>query len=218
MPRVTPDGHVYFKVVLWGPKGSGKTTTIKELYLLTTKGNTKIFPVTPLSKIDRNGSSTIFFDHGIFQIGKIENGTKGVFLQVFTVAGSERFKPIRKVLLRDIDGIVFVFDGQSGELEKNEKSIRELTEILRNENVKLGKDILFFIQINYPNKNIISKVALEKIKKLFIQENLVSTNFSEYVSGVFETVATQQINIYEMFETIANQLIDKYLAREINIK
>ena len=215
MPRITPDGHIYFKIVFWGPKDSGKTATIKELYFLTMKGNTEIFPVTPLSKIDRNGPSTIFFDHGIFQIGKLENKNKGIFLQVFTVAGSDRFKLIRKVLLKDMDGLIFVFDGRPGELEKNERSIKELATILKRENIKLGKDVLFFIQINYPNKNVISKIAPEKIKELFMRDQLCTSNFSESVDGLFETVAVQQMNIYSMFQTIAKKLINKYLTKEI---
>lgn len=117
------------KIVYYGPGLSGKTTNIQYIYNRTAKDQKN-----PIISLDNENERTLYFDFLPLDIGEIR-GFKTRF-HLYTVPGQVFYEPSRKLILRGVDGVVFVADSQ---LEKMEENI-ESYESLKNNLTDLGLD------------------------------------------------------------------------------
>ncbi|MHA1492345.1 MAG: ADP-ribosylation factor-like protein [Promethearchaeota archaeon] len=159
MVRFTADHKVYIKILYWGMAGSGKTTIVDTLYRLTKDYKKPILPTGNLTKISMASGSTLYFDRGIFQSKKTEK----VFYHVYTVAGQNRFSPLRKKIFKGTDGVIFVVDSQTHFFEDNIESLKELKNITRG---KLIKEIPLIIMLNKQDlKEVIGEEDFKQVLK-----------------------------------------------------
>jgi len=117
--------EVQVKIVYYGPGRGGKTTNLEYVYQ---KFNERI--KTEMVTIKTHGDRTLFFDFLPFDIGKV-NGYD-VKIQLYTVPGQVKYNATRRLVLRGVDGIVFVADSMSVRREKNIISLKNLQENLAN--------------------------------------------------------------------------------------
>ena len=117
--------EVQVKVVYYGPGRGGKTTNLEYIYK---KFNSQI--KTEMVTIKTHGDRTLFFDFLPFDIGKI-NGYD-VKIQLYTVPGQVKYNATRRLVLRGVDGIVFVADAMAVRREKNILALKNLQENLAN--------------------------------------------------------------------------------------
>lgn len=117
--------EVQVKVVYYGPGRGGKTTNLEYIY---GKFNSRI--KTEMVTIKTHGDRTLFFDFLPFDIGKV-NGYD-VKIQLYTVPGQVKYDATRRLVLRGVDGIVFVADAMTVRREKNVLSLKNLQENLAN--------------------------------------------------------------------------------------
>lgn len=82
-------------------------------------------PQGNLVKISMASGSTLYFDRGIFQ----SNRRNSIFWHIYTVAGQNRFSPLRKKLFLGTDGVVFVADSQRSRWDDNVESLKELKKV-----------------------------------------------------------------------------------------
>jgi len=115
--------EVQVKIVYYGPGRGGKTTNLEYIY---NKFNERI--KTEMVTIKTHGDRTLFFDFLPFDIGKV-NGYD-VKVQLYTVPGQVKYNATRRLVLRGVDGIVFVADSMMVRREKNILSIKNLQEDL----------------------------------------------------------------------------------------
>ena len=115
--------EVQAKIVYYGPGRGGKTTNLEYVYRKFKK-----HVKSDMVAIKTHGDRTLFFDFLPFHIGKI-NGYD-VKLQMYTVPGQVKYNATRKLVLRGVDGIVFVADSMKVRREKNIVSLRNLQENL----------------------------------------------------------------------------------------
>lgn len=118
------------KIVYYGPGLGGKTTNIQYIYMKTqakSKGE--------LVTIDTDNERTIFFDFLPLDLGEIR-GFKTRF-HLYTVPGQVFYESSRKLILRHVDGVVFVADSQVERMEANIESFLSLKTNLED----LGYDI-----------------------------------------------------------------------------
>lgn len=159
MVRFTADHKVYIKILYWGMGGSGKTTIVDTLYRLTKDYKKPILPTGNLTKISMASGSTLYFDRGIFQSKKTEK----VFYHVYTVAGQNRFFPLRKKIFKGTDGVIFVVDSQTHFFEDNIESLKELKSITKG---KLIKEIPLIIMLNKQDlKEVIGEEDFKQVLK-----------------------------------------------------
>ncbi|MBW1887579.1 MAG: GTPase domain-containing protein [Deltaproteobacteria bacterium] len=115
--------EIQAKVVYYGPGRGGKTTNLeyifKELHHRVK---------TEMVAIKTHGDRTLFFDFLPFDVGKI-NGYD-IKLQLYTVPGQVKYNATRKLVLRGVDGIVFVADSMAKKKKKNVLSLKNLQENL----------------------------------------------------------------------------------------
>jgi mutual gliding-motility protein MglA len=111
------------KVVYYGPGRGGKTTNLEFIHKKF-KNRIKSEMVT----IKTHGDRTLFFDFLPFDIGQIKG--YDVKIQLYTVPGQVKYDATRRLVLRGVDGIVFVADSMSIRREKNIHSLKNLQENL----------------------------------------------------------------------------------------
>ncbi len=132
--------EVAIKIVYYGPGLCGKTTTLQYIYNnLPQENRGKMISLA--TETDR----TLFFDFLPIQLGKIKGlDTK---IQLYTVPGQVFYNQTRKLVLKGVDGIVFVADSQQGMLEANKESLQNLISNLESLGLDL-KEIPHVMQYN----------------------------------------------------------------------
>lgn len=119
--------EVQIKIVYYGPGRGGKTTNLEYIY---NKFNHRI--KSEMVSLKTHGDRTLFFDFLPFDIGKVMGHTLKV--QLYTVPGQVKYNATRRVVLRGVDGIVFVADSMKVVREKNLLSLKNLHENLKDYN------------------------------------------------------------------------------------
>ncbi|MBU2622969.1 MAG: GTPase domain-containing protein [Proteobacteria bacterium] len=132
--------EVQVKVVYYGPGRGGKTSNLEYIYK---KFRERI--QTEMITVKTHGDRTLFFDFLPFDIGKI-NGYD-VKIQLYTVPGQVKYNATRRLVLRGVDGIVFVADSMVIRKDKNILSIKNLEENLTDYKKSISK-IPLVIQYN----------------------------------------------------------------------
>jgi signal recognition particle receptor subunit beta len=124
--------EVQVKIVYYGPGRGGKTTNLEYIYKKFTHQIK-----TDMVVIKTDGDRTLFFDFLPFEIGKI-NGYD-VKIQLYTVPGQLKYDATRQLVLRGVDGVVFVADSLAVRREKNILSLRNLQKNLSLNNKSIFK-------------------------------------------------------------------------------
>lgn len=128
------------KIVYYGPGLSGKTSNIQYVYKkLKPEHRGKL--MTLATQTDR----TLFFDFLPVELGEIR-GLK-VRFQIYTVPGQVFYNATRKLVLKNVDGIIFVADSQKKAINENAESLKNLEDNLRFYNRRV-EDIPLVIQYN----------------------------------------------------------------------
>ncbi|OGQ07513.1 MAG: hypothetical protein A3G32_01135 [Deltaproteobacteria bacterium RIFCSPLOWO2_12_FULL_40_28] len=178
--------EINFKIVYYGPAESGKTTTLQELH--SSVKSKKKSEVTKASKTER----TIFFDFLALKSDSI-GGYKTRF-QVYTVPGQPLYEDSRRLLLKGVDGIIFVADAQLDRIQDNLNSLEEL-KVLLHEMGYTPQEIPMVIQLN--------KVDLPNIPP--IDELRKAINIFHVPD--FETIATTGSGVHDAFRECVRQVL-----------
>ena len=114
---------IQVKIVYYGPGRGGKTTNLEYIYR---KFHQRIN--SEMVTVKTHGDRTLFFDFLPFDIGVI-NGYQ-IKIQLYTVPGQVKYNATRRLVLRGVDGIVFVADAMAVRREKNLQALKNLQENL----------------------------------------------------------------------------------------
>lgn len=112
------------KLVYYGPGRCGKTTNIEYIHKAYQKQ-----VIGDLVSIDTEGDRTLFFDFLPMGLGKIKGCD--VRVQLYTVPGQVKYASTRKLVLKGVDGVVFVADSMDVRREKNMLSLKDLQQNLK---------------------------------------------------------------------------------------
>lgn len=111
--------EVNCKIVYYGPGLGGKTTNLQYIYQrIHHRSETKMI------SLNTENERTLFFDFLPLDLGEIR-GFKTRF-HLYTVPGQIFYEASRRLVLKGIDGLIFVADSQIEKLESNKKSFQEL--------------------------------------------------------------------------------------------
>ncbi|MBW2574333.1 MAG: gliding motility protein [Deltaproteobacteria bacterium] len=112
------------KIVYYGPGRSGKTTNMEYIYKTYKKQ-----VVGEMVSVDTEGDRTLFFDFLPMGLGQIKGFD--IKVQVYTVPGQVQYKSTRKLVLKGVDGVIFVADSLAVRREKNMLSLKDLQHNLK---------------------------------------------------------------------------------------
>jgi signal recognition particle receptor subunit beta len=128
------------KIVYYGPGLSGKTTNLQIIHQKIPREKK-----TEMVSLATEGDRTLFFDFLPLNLGDIK-GFKTKF-QLYTVPGQVYYNSTRKVVLRGVDGVVFVADSQRSRMAENLESLQNLRQNLQDYGLNLD-EIPFVLQFN----------------------------------------------------------------------
>lgn len=126
------DKVVQVKIVYYGPGLGGKTTNLEYINRTYRKQI-----LSEMVSLKTHGDRTLFFDFLPFDMGKIKGYQ--IKIQLYTVPGQVKYNATRKLVLRGVDGIVFVADAMEKQREKNIRSLNQLHENLQSYNESIFK-------------------------------------------------------------------------------
>ncbi len=171
------------KIVYYGPALGGKTTNLVQVHdhVQTAHGNKG-----KLVSLATSSDRTLFFDFLPIEAVAIK-GFKTKF-QLYTVPGQVIYNTTRQLVLRGVDGIVFVADSQYEKMEENVKSFSNLEENLKTLNISMA-DIPCILQYN--KRDLPNAAPLEYMEFLLNNREVQAPAFSASAhkcEGVFETL------------------------------
>ena len=175
------------KIVYYGPGLGGKTTNIQYVYeklAPETKGKL----VTLATEMDR----TLFFDFLPLELGEVK-GFKTRF-HLYTVPGQVYYNASRKLILRGVDGIVFVADSSEARFDANIESLYNLHDNLKEYDLNLD-EIPFVMQWN--KRDMPDALPVSEMVEEFNPEGY----------DHFEAVAVEGVGVFDTLKCVAKQVL-----------
>jgi small GTP-binding protein len=185
--------EINVKIVFYGPGLCGKTTNLQYIYEKSSpqqKGKL----ISLATETDR----TLFFDFLPLDLGSVR-GFKTRF-HLYTVPGQVFYDASRKLILKGVDGVVFVADSQEARMDANVESLRNLEDNL-NENGFELKTVPYVLQFN--KRDLPSAMLVDDMYRLL--------NFKG--EPTFEAVATKGIGVFETLKAVAKQVLYELRSR-----
>ena len=186
--------EILCKIVFYGPGSGGKTTNLQVVH-----GNIPTAYRGELVSLATEQDRTLFFDYLPLDIGDVK-GYKTKF-QLYTVPGQVFYNATRKLVLRSVDGIVFVADSQASRFQDTLDSFRNLQENLQ----ELGydpSDIPLVLQYN--KRDLPDAVSTAQLEEAL---NPVGKFKS------FESVATEGTGVRETLREISAQILARLKSK-----
>ena len=168
------------KIVYYGPGLCGKTTNLHVIY-----GRTAPTARGEMVSLETETDRTLFFDLLPIDVGVI--GGFKTRLQLYTVPGQVFYNTTRKLVLKGVDGIVFVADSQRPMLEPNKESFRNLRENLAEIGVRVEEVPLV---LQYNKRDLANILSVEELGAALNPDGLFESFESSAANGtgVFETL------------------------------
>ena len=181
--------EINLKIVYYGPSLSGKTTSLQYIHSRTNPERRG-----ELVSLKTREDRTLYFDYMQFEMGAI-SGLKPRF-NIYTVPGQVYYRGTRKLVLKGVDGLVFVADSQIRRLHENVEAMKDLYEDL----VELGYspgELPIILQCN--KRDLPEIMPVQSIKEQ-LGLNGIPT---------FESVALEGIGVLEGLKSIVNRVVTK---------
>ena len=175
------------KIVYYGPGLGGKTTNLQIVYEKTAdKSKGKMISLA--TETDR----TLFFDFLPLDLGTVR-GFKTRF-HLYTVPGQVFYDASRKLILRGVDGVVFVADSQEERMDANIEALDNLMENLHEHSYDFN-NIPYVLQLN--KRDLPNVLPVDTLKGELMKRN----------EPVFEAVAYQGNGVFETLKEVARQVL-----------
>lgn len=175
------------KIVYYGPGLGGKTTNLQYIYETTNpdrKGE--------LIALTGDTERTLFFDFLPLNIGEIR-GFQTRF-HLYTVPGQQFYDASRKVVLKGIDGVVFVADSQVWRMEENIESLKSLDTNLREQGYDM-RTLPFVFQYN--KRDIPNPIPLSVFQK----------ELNTFGAPEFEAIASKGEGVFDTLKAISKAIL-----------
>jgi mutual gliding-motility protein MglA len=187
--------EIISKIVYYGPGLSGKTTNLQYVFKKVpseTRGE--------LISLATDADRTLYFDFLPVNVGNIQGfATK---FQLYTVPGQVYYNATRKLVLRGVDGLVFVADSQVAKMDENIESLQNLSDNLE----EYGYDITQLPLVLQYNKRDLPEIA--SIAEL---EHALNPRGVPY----FEAVASTGDGVFKTLKAISKMVLDQVRAKRM---
>ena len=175
------------KIVYYGPGLCGKTTNLKHIY-----DNTNADAKGKMISLETETERTLFFDFLPLSLGEIR-GFKTRF-HLYTVPGQVFYNASRKLILKGVDGVVFVADSQVDRFEANLESLDNLKDNLGEQGYSL-EHLPHVIQYN--KRDTRDAVDLNYLRRALNHDGVAD----------FEAVATTGVGVFETLKAVAKHVL-----------
>ena len=179
--------EIHCKIVYYGPSLSGKTTNVQWIYQKTSAEDKSELVELP-SDIER----TIFFDFLPLDVGDIR-GFKTRF-HLYSVPGQVVYDASRKLILKGLDGVVFVADSQAERMDENLQALDNLKTNLDMQGYDINKIPLVF---QYNKRDLPNALPVTELRKLL----------NKYNAPDFEGRAKEGEGVFDALKSISKSII-----------
>lgn len=175
------------KIVYYGPGLCGKTTNLQHVYKKTApKAKGKMISLA--TETER----TLFFDFLPLALGEIR-GFKTRF-HLYTVPGQVFYDASRKLILKGVDGVVFVADSQKDRIDANMESLENLESNLKEQGYELANIPLV---VQYNKRDLPNTSSVDDLRKVLNPKGVPD----------FEAIAAKGEGVFETLKAVAKQVI-----------
>ena len=175
------------KIVYYGAGLGGKTTNLQVIFDKTNEKQ-KGKMISLATETDR----TLFFDFLPLDLGTVK-GFKTRF-HLYTVPGQVFYDASRKLILRGVDGVVFVADSQEERMDANVEALENLQDNLKEHGYDFNK-IPYVLQLN--KRDLPNVLPVDSLKKELVRRS----------EPVFEAVAFNGTGVFETLKEVARQVL-----------
>ncbi len=175
------------KIVYYGAGLGGKTTNLQFIFDKTSEKQ-KGKMISLATETDR----TLFFDFLPLDLGTVR-GFKTRF-HLYTVPGQVFYDASRKLILRGVDGVVFVADSQEERMDANVEALDNLRDNMKEHGYDFMK-IPYVLQLN--KRDLPNAMPVDNLKKELVKRS----------EPVFEAVAFQGVGVFETLKEVAKQVL-----------
>lgn len=180
--------EIHCKIVYYGPSLGGKTTNIQWVYQKTAEEQqNKLIPLN--TDIER----TLFFDFLPLNIGDIR-GYKTRF-HLYTVPGQVVYDASRKLILKGLDGVIFVADSQIERMDENLESLRNLETNLEQQGYDIRETPLI---MQYNKRDLPNAASLAELRSAL----------NPYNAPEIEGCASEGRGVFESLKTVSKSIIN----------
>ncbi len=180
--------EIHCKIVYYGPSLGGKTTNVQWIFQKTTQD-----PKSKLMSLNIENERTVFFDFLPLSLGDIR-GFKTRF-HLYSVPGQMVYDASRKLILKGLDGVIFVADSQIERMEENLQSLENLKTNLEQQGYNIHQIPLIF---QY-NKRDLPNIMLV---------NELRSQLNKYNAPDFEASAVQGVGVFESLKPLSKKIIN----------
>lgn len=186
------------KIVYYGPGLCGKTTNLSYIYAKTAPGSRG-----EMVSLETETDRTLFFDLLPLEVGKV--GGFRTRLQLYTVPGQVFYNTTRKLVLKGVDGVVFVADSQRPMADANVESLHNLQENL----AELGLDISTIpLVLQFNKRDLRNILSADELERALNPSRTLQT---------FEAIAVQGDGVFETLKAITKFTL-KSLRRRMAVQ
>ena len=175
------------KIVYYGPGLGGKTTNLQYVYGITNAENRG-----KMISLATETERTLFFDFLPLDLGQIRGFR--VRFHLYTVPGQVFYDASRKLILKGVDGVVFVADSQEERIDANLESLANLGDNLKEHGFDLQR-IPYALQLN--KRDLPSAMPVDELRR---ELNIKG-------EPVYEAVATKGIGVLDTLKAVARQVL-----------
>jgi len=178
---------IHCKIVYYGPSLGGKTTNIQWVY-----NKTNADDKSDLVELPTDVERTMFFDFLPLNVGEIR-GFQTRF-HLYTVPGQVVYDASRKLILKGLDGVVFVADSQAERMEENINSMENLKKNLELQGYDIEK---IPIAIQYNKRDLPNALPLAELRN----------KLNKYNAPDFEATAKDGTGVFESLKSVSKNII-----------
>lgn len=180
--------EIHCKVVYYGPSLGGKTTNLQWVYQKTADDQK-----SKLVALNTDIERTLFFDFLPLNVGDIR-GFKTRF-HLYTVPGQVVYDASRKLILKGLDGVIFIADSQIERMEENLESLRNLQINLEQQGYDI-KEIPLIMQYN--KRDLPNVASLAELRSAL----------NPYNAPEIEGCASEGKGVFESLKTVSKSIIN----------
>ncbi len=175
------------KIVYYGPGLGGKTTNLQWIFERTGEQQ-KGKMISLATETER----TLFFDFLPLDLGTVRGFKTRIHL--YTVPGQVFYDASRKLILRGVDGVVFVADSQEERMDANVEALENLQENLKEHSYDFNR-IPYVLQLN--KRDLPNAMPVDTLKQELLKKN----------EPVIEAIAFQGQGVFETLKAVAKLVL-----------
>jgi mutual gliding-motility protein MglA len=188
--------ELFLKIVYCGPGLCGKTANVRFIHASADPSRTG-----KLISLNTDTERTLFFDFMPVTLGQIRGFTTR--LQIYTVPGQVFYRASRELILRGVDGLVFVADSQPERLDANLESLEDTREILGS----LGSPFEQLPRVFQMNKRDLPGV---------VPVDLLAQALAVRGEQIIESAAASGVGVLETLRALARQVVARQAGGKLS--